>query len=194
MSGASLIISLVSLAIAGISLFLTWQKNVKDRQYVNDKELMEQLKHSLKLAYDSLAIRNGYPVNDRLSWLAAARHITRYRQLKNELGTSLFKNICDEHEEYWRNKIYVLLGKIDNKGFYEMIDPLRMAHETIEPRSAAIVHSFSVWREGKVDPLDNMSFEDIVTKYKLFSPLHAPFEEFIRARYPGLAERVKRSG
>ncbi|MDD3847236.1 MAG: hypothetical protein PHC90_12885 [Syntrophorhabdaceae bacterium] len=190
MSTASLIISVISLVIAGISLFLTWWKNVKDRRYVNDKELLEQLKHSLELAYDSLAMENGHPVNDRLRWLTAARHIARYRKLNSELRTTLFKNICEEHEEYWRNRIYVLLGKIEDKGFYEAIDPRRMVHETIEPRSAAIVHSFSVWKEGKVDPLDDMSFEDIVSKYKLFSPSHRHFEEFIRAKYPQLVQEV----
>ncbi len=152
MSNASLIISVISLVIAGISLFLTWWKNIKDRRYVNDKELLEQLRHSLELAYDSLAMENGHPVNDRLRWLTAARHIARYRKLYDELRTALFKNICEEHEEYWRNKVYVLLDKIEDKGFYEAIDPKRMVPETIEPRSAAIVHSFSVWKEGKVDP------------------------------------------
>lgn len=77
MSIASLVISLVSLVVAGISLFVTWRKNVIDRQHASDKELMEQLKQSLMLAYESLVMENGHPVNDRLRWLTAARHIAR---------------------------------------------------------------------------------------------------------------------
>jgi hypothetical protein len=190
-SVASFVISLVSLVVATIALFATWRKNVKDRQYANDKELVERLKQSLQLAYDSLAMENGHPVNDRLRWLTAARHIARYRKLSDELRTALFKNICEEQEEYWRNRIYVLLGKIESSGFYEAINTEQMVHETIEPRSAAIVHSFSVWKEGRVDPLDDMSFEDIVSKYKLFSPLHRHFEEYIKVKHPKLAEKVK---
>ncbi|OPY73399.1 MAG: hypothetical protein A4E62_00524 [Syntrophorhabdus sp. PtaU1.Bin002] len=162
MSTASLVISLVSIVVASISLFITWRKNIKDRHYANDKELVEQLKQSLNLAYDSLALENGHPVNDRLRWLTAARHIVRYRQLSNELRTTLFKNICEEQEEYWRNKIYVLLSKIESSAFYEAINADQMIPETIEPRSAAIVHSFAVWKEGRLDPLDDMSFEDIL--------------------------------
>jgi hypothetical protein len=188
---ASLIISLVSLAVAGISLFVTWRKNLKDRQYANDKELLEHLKQSLKLAYESLVMENGHPVNDRLRWLTAARHIARYRKLSDALGTPLFKNICEEQEEYWRNRMYVLLSKIESSGFYEAINTDQMIHEIIEPRSAAIVHSFSVWKEGRVDPLDDMSFEDIVSKHQLFSPSHRHFEDFIKAKYPKLAEKVK---
>jgi hypothetical protein len=74
-----------------------------------------------------------------------------------------------------------------------MINTEKMSNETIEPRSAAIVHSFAVWKEGRADPLDDMSFEEIVSSYQLFSPLHRNFEAFIKAKYPGLAKKVKNS-
>ena len=191
MAVASLILSVVSIFVAGLSLFITWRKNIRDRDYANDKELLEQLKQSLELAYRSLASDDdGHPVNDRFRWLTAARHIARYRKLHDRLSTTLFKTICEEQEEYWRNKIYVLLGKIESSGFYEALNIDQMAPEKIEPRSAAIVHSFSVWKEGRSDPLDDMSFEEIVQNYRLFSPLHRHFEEYIKAKYPKLAEKV----
>ena len=190
MSAASFIISIVSIVIAAIALFITWQKNIKDIHYSNDKELLEQLKQSLQLAYDSLVLENGYPVNDRLRWLTAARHIARYRKLSDELQTPVFKTICEEQEEYWRIKFYCMLNKIENREFYEMINTEQMVEETIEPRSAAIVHSFVEWKEGRTDPLDDMSFEEIVSNYNLFSPLHRNFEAFIKSKFPGLAEKT----
>lgn len=170
MAVAALIVSGISLIIAAISLSITWRKNVKDREYANDKELLEQLKQSLELAYRSLATdNNGFPINNRLRWLAAARHISRYRQLQSSLRTPLYKVICEEQEEYWRNKVYNLLQRIENSRFFESINPDEMTEEMIEPKSAAIVYSFSVWKEGMPDPLESMGFEEIANKYNLFS-------------------------
>jgi hypothetical protein len=189
MAVASLIVSVISLVFAGAALFISWRKHVKDREYANDKELLEQLKQSLELAFRSLASEdNMRPVSDRMRWLTAARHIARFRKLQNGLSTILYRTICEEQEEYWRNRIYVLLEKIENSSFYEVIDPDKMVPERIEPRSAAIVHSFSVWKEGRADPLDDMSFEEIVRNYKLFSARHHPFRDYIVASYPQLAE------
>lgn len=188
----SLIVSIVSLIVAGISLWISWRKNVKDREYANDKELVEQLKQSIELAYHSLTTSDdGPPINNRLRWLTAARHMVRYRQIHSSLRTPLYKTICEEQEEYWRDRLYNLLGKIDDSSFYESINPEEMVSEYIDPRSAAIVHSFSVWKQGKLDPIDDMSFEDIVRDYKLFSPLHRHFKDYIERRHHKLAEKVK---
>lgn len=195
MAVAALIVSGISLIIAGISLYITWRKNVKDREYANDKELLEQLKQSLELAYRSLATdNNGSPINNRLRWLAAARHISRYRQLQSSLRTPLYKVICEEQEEYWRNRVYNLLQRIENSRFFESINPDEMTEEMIEPKSAAIVYSFSVWKEGMADPLESMGFEEIVNKYNLFSPLQRHFREYIERKHPKLAEKVKENG
>ena len=195
MAVAALIVSGISLIIAAISLSITWRKNVKDREYANDKELLEQLKQSLELAYRSLATdNNGFPINNRLRWLAAARHISRYRQLQSSLRTPLYKVICEEQEEYWRNRVYNLLQRIENSRFFESINPDEMTEEMIEPKSAAIVYSFSVWKEGMPDPLESMGFEEIVNKYNLFSPLQRHFREYIERKHPKLAEKVKENG
>ena len=195
MAAAALIVSGISLIIAAISLSITWRKNVKDREYANDKELLEQLKQSLELAHRSLATdNNGFPINNRLRWLAAARHISRYRQLQSSLRTSLYKVICDEQEEYWRNRVYNLLQRVENSHFFEYINPDEMTEEMIEPKSAAIVYSFSVWKEGMPDPLESTGFEEIVNKYNLFSPLQRHFREYIERKHPKLAEKVKKKG
>jgi hypothetical protein len=191
MALASIIVSITSLIIAGISLFISWRKSIKDREYANDKELVEQLKLSLELAYKSLSTNdNGQPINNRLRWLSAARHIARFREIQLSLKTDLYSTICDEHEEFWRDKIYNLLESIEDSGFFKGINA-RMEEEIIDIRSAAVVYSFSVWKQGRPDPLDNMSLEEIIIKYKLYSPLHRHFWGHVEKEAPALAEKIK---
>jgi hypothetical protein len=190
-------LALAAFILSLISLFIALSKNIKDRQYANDKELVEQLKQSLELAFKSLVTNNSNelpPTNNRLRWLTAARHISRYRKLKLSLKTSLYKTICEEHEEYWRDKVYNLLALIDNSSFFECINPEEMEKEEIDLTSAAVVYSFSVWQQEKSDPLDNMSLEEIIQKYKeLLTPyrLHRPFLDYAEKKVPNLVKRVR---
>ena len=66
-----------------------------------------------------------------------------------------------------------------------------MEEETIEPTSAAIIYSFSLWKKGIIDPIETMSFEEIIQKYNLFSPLNRHFRDFVIRKYPGLFKKVK---
>ena len=192
MALTSIIVSIISLIIAGISLFISWRKSFKDREYANDKELVEQLKLSLELAYKSLSTNDdGQPINNRLRWLSAARHIARFREIQLSLKTELYKTICEEHEEFWRDKVYNLLERIEDSSFFKSINPEKMEEEKIDIRSAAVVYSFSVWKQGRPDPLDNMSLEEIILKYELYSPLHRHFWGHVEKEAPALAEKVK---
>lgn len=172
------------------SFVFTVLKNVKDRNYAKDKELLEQLKQSMRLAYEAVEDSNGLPTNIRTRWLTSARHIVRYRELKKSLKTQLYRTICDEQEEYWSNRFYTLLQGITKSSFFGSINSEEMEEEQIEPRSAALVYSMSVWPKDKPDPIDTESFEAIVQRYGLFSPLYLPFPEYIRSRHQGLAEKV----
>jgi len=185
------------IAIAAIILSITSfcfnvLKNIKDRKLANDKELLEQLKQSMQLAYEAMEAGNGSPTNIRTRWLTSARHITRYRELKQSLKTRLFRTICDEQEEYWSNRFYVLLQRIPDSTFFECINPEELEEEQIEPGSAAIVYSMSVWPKDKPDPIDAVAFETIVERYGLFSPKYKHFCEYIWRKHPSLAERVKK--
>ena len=187
-------LSISAIAISIISLLITLIKNVIDRRYFKDKELLEQLKNSMELAFNSISIERGdnpFPTNNPLSWLTSARHIVRYRQLRKFLKTNLYKTLCDEQEEYWRNQFYKLLGHIQNSGFFQCIDPEKMIDEHIEPRSAAIIYSFSIWKEGMPDPIENMSFEELVSKHNLFSPINRAFQQYVEKKHPKLAEKAK---
>ncbi len=67
-----------------------------------------------------------------------------------------------------------------------------MEKEHIEPRSAALVYSMSVWSTGKPDPIDDTNFKSIVQHYNLFSPPYRHFREYIEKRHPVLAEEIKK--
>lgn len=181
---------LLSFLLSVLSLAITLWKSIKDRNHSDDKELLEQLKESLRIAYEALATQSGGPTNISLRWLNSARHIIRYRQLKPYLKTKLYRTICDEQEEYWNERFYVLLQRIDSSRFFESINPDKMEEEHIEPRAAAVVYSMSVWPKGKPDPIDSQSFENIVAQYGLFSPLYRHFQEYIERKHPRLAGKV----
>lgn len=185
------LLALFAFLLSIISLAVTLWKHFKDRNYANDKELLEQLKQSLRLAYEALATQSEGPTNIPLRWLNSARHIVRYRQLKGYLKTKLYKTVCEEQEEYWRERFYVMLHRVDDSRFFECIN--EMEEEHIEPRAAALVYSMSVWPKGKSDPIDEQSFEEIVAHYNLFSPLYRHFREYIRRKHPKLAAKVEKS-
>jgi hypothetical protein len=114
-------------------------------------------------------------------------------QLKRAIKTKIYETICDEQEEYWRHRLYLLLQRIDKSSFFVWINQEQMEEETVEPKSAAIVYAFSQWKEGLPDPLDIWPFDELVARYKLFSPLNKHFKGFIEAKFPELAKRAKRS-
>jgi hypothetical protein len=187
-------LALASFLVSGAALIITWIKNVRDRTRADDKELLEHLKFSLEQAYGAVA-RSGedgeVPRKDRLGWISGARHLIRYWELRRSLKTALFKTICEELEEYWRHRFYLLLCKIDSSRFFVWINQEQMNEETVEPISAAIVFAFSQWKEDLPDPLDSWTFEQIVSQYKLFSPRNRHFKEFIESKFPNLAEKAK---
>jgi len=168
---------------------------VKDRNYFHDKELIEQLKQSLELAYKSLwcGDESGNPTNIRMRWLSAARRIERYRELKTTLKTSIHKTICDEQEEYWSDKIHSLLQRISDEAFFKSIDPENMVEEEIDIKSAAIVFSFSVWKEDRSDPLDSVDLESIIQAHKLYSPIYRSFWYYVQRSRPELAKKIERN-
>ena len=161
----------LSLAAFGISLFsasFTLWKHCKDRQYADDKELLELLEQSIRLAYEAIATENGTPTNIPLRWRTSARHIVRYQSLKPSLKTKLYKTLCDEQEEYWRERFYALLQRITDRDFFTSINLDGMEKEYIELKAAAVVYSMSVWPQGKPEPHDDVNLESLVQDYNLW--------------------------
>ena len=186
-------VAFASLLVSMLALGITWVKNIKDRNRADDKELFEHLKFSLEQAYSSIIFaESGQPKQDRIGWLAGARHIVRFWELRKGLKTKLYTTICAEQEEYWSQKIYEILTEIKDSNFFSWINPSEMEEETIEPRSVAIVYAFSKWKEGMPDPIEAWPLEKTVSEYKLFSAQHRQFRAFIEAKFPKLAVKVKK--
>lgn len=172
------------------------KKMEEDRKQASeDKEWVEQLRLSLEHAYDSIAViseEGDIPMDDRVSWLTAARHISRYWDMKRNLKTGIFTTLCNEHEEYWRHRFYLLLNKMKNGRFFGTKHMIDEGHsEIVEPRSAAIVFAFAQWKNDDKDPTDDHSLEDLIVDYDLFSYKCRVFRDFIKRERPLVADKVK---
>ena len=129
-----------------------WNQKIKI-----DEETTKQAVLALERAYEILTDQNqniNPPLADRYNWLATARMLARYEKLKKTLRTDLYKTMCEEQEEYWRHRFYLL---IKDSNLY----PLSYFEKSgdklgIQPKSALIIFVFAGWKEGKLDPLDTI--------------------------------------
>ncbi|OCH11433.1 hypothetical protein A6E03_19065 [Aliivibrio sp. 1S128] len=157
--------TLFSIGIAYFSLRVTKKKQKEDLALANDKEVIAQAKLSLKWAFESLDIDDQLqmPKQDRLIWLTAARHILRYYKLRDSIKTVTYQTICAEHEEYWRHKFYLLFSNPNYMfGNYFTKSSNPIWPENIEIRSAMILSIFSQWGENTIDPIDNITIEQLI--------------------------------
>ena len=113
-------IALFALLVSLGSLYLAYRINLKDREYTSDKDLFEQLKNTLNMAYEAIVLAEDSetPISDRLQWLISSRHIERYRKLKLNLKTPLYRIICEEHGHYWSDQFYKIIEKIPGPEFF----------------------------------------------------------------------------
>lgn len=188
-------IAILALIISLGSLCLSYIKNVKDRDYSSDKDLFDQLKNKLRMAHEAIYPSPDFkiPVNDRLQWLIAARHIERYRELKQNLKTKLYKTICEEHEQFWSDQFYKTLNKIPDSKFFNYVNIDEMEEEGIDLRSAAVVYSFAVWNHERHDPISKISLNKIITDYKLYSPINRNFWDYFERIKPEQAKEIKKN-
>jgi len=168
-------------AVVGIFLTLhTFKKTQQDKQ--NDA-ILAQCEKSLVAAYDVLTAGGSSipPAQNRLNWLTSARHILRYRKLKERLsGTHLV--ICDESEEYWRHKFYIALQSLEMKyGYYDefKVGDERDLGRTIVPKSALVILAFSDWPEGRDDPLNEVTIGELCEGHPTLVLRHWAFERHL---------------
>ena len=146
-----------SAVVSVLAIYFPWRNT-------HDSEIFKEAVLALERAYRSLmqgAGQDGRPTSDRLNWLTSARHIESYKSLRNSLKTSLYRRLCQEHEEHWRHEFYLRIAKdrIYQVSYYE-IGP-------IEPRSAIVIHSFAAWQNARQDPIDSLDFEALFGESKL---------------------------
>lgn len=186
-------IALTAATIAMVSLFVSWRTAIYQRKIDNDRELLRQLILTLERAYLSISPNDptALPLQNRLGWLTAARHIATFKTLKTELKTQLHKTLCEEHEEYWRHQFYVLLTHINNCAYFEWKNGTTGASESIDPTSAALVFAFSNWPKGRKDRLADFSLKELIQDNDLFSPKFIHFKNYIESRCPHLTDGLR---
>lgn len=122
--------------------FLTFSSNQRIKR---DEETTKQAVLALERAYEILTDngKNIVPVlADRYNWLATARMLTRYEKLKKKLKTDLYKIICEEQEEYWSHRFYLLIKKHKLYPYSYFVDIQDIP--IIKPDSAVIIFGFTI--------------------------------------------------
>ena len=181
-------LTVVSIVIAYLNYRTSQKKTLSDLQVQKDKEVFEQAIQSLRWAYETITdgMVDGIPEPCRLKWLTGARHISRYYKLKEFLLTDTYRLICEENEEYWRHRFYVLLDQqaLKNKRYY-MDEAQNEWPENIELKSAMVINDFASWQESKIDSLDSIEKSNLINDGKPFygkcgrgiESYHCVFEE-----------------
>jgi hypothetical protein len=166
---ASTVFAGLSALVAAAAIYFPWRNQ-------NSQEILNQAVLSLQRAYATLT-KDGEviqpPAPDRLNWLTAARHLERYRKLKAELASDTHRTVCEEHEEYWRHKMYVCLdARHEMSVAYYNEKPQPDQRAGIEPRSALVIHEFAKWPDGRDDPIDKIDAQAIVKRGEALNGNH----------------------
>ena len=104
--------------------------------------------------------------------------LARYEKLKERLTTDLYKTICEEQEEYWRHKFYLVIKdrRLYPLSYFENAE----SKPIIQPKSALVVFGFAGWKKGKLDPLDIFNTESYL---KSLPPGHTSLIDYL-SKYP----------
>ena len=150
-------ISFGAAIVAVLAIYLPWRNT-------HDSEITKESLQALERAYRALTTNGTVsrpPAPDRLNWLTTARHLEAYKALKSELKTKLYRRICVENEEFWRNEFYlcILRDRIYNVSYFQS-GPLH-------PRSVLIVFAFAAWPDDKTDPIDELDVEELFARSDL---------------------------
>lgn len=137
--------------------FLNYLSNQKTKK---DEEITKEAVLALERAYEILTERETHinpPLKDRYNWLTTARMLVRYEKLKKRLRSNLYKTICEEQEEYWRHKFYLV---VKEPTLYPISYFEQSGDKTqIQPQSALVIFGFAGWKEGRIDPLNKFNSE-----------------------------------
>ena len=148
-----------SALVSVFAIYIPWRNT-------HDSEVFKEAVLALERSFAALTVGRlptERPNADRLNWLTCARHIESYKSLRDTLKTDLYKRLCAEHEDYWRNQFYlcILKERIYEKSYFE--------YAPIEPRSAIVVFGFAVWPNDKPDRIDNLDIEELFKKSNLLA-------------------------
>ena len=162
------IASISSAVFAGVSALIAACAIYLPARAQASQKLLDQAQLSLERAYEALSSGGrelSPPAPDRLNWLTAARHIQRYKSLKDKLTDRTHRTICEEQEEYWRHRIYLCLQTSQPyQPTYYMEQLAPSPRSAIDKTSALIIHAFAKWPDGRADPLEKVDINELIGK------------------------------
>lgn len=151
--------TLISVVFVILNYWLSRKKTKQDLELAQDKEICEQAILAVERAYSSLTTgKEKYEIPDanRLNWLTSSRQLLRFKELKSELKTNLYRLVCSEHEEHWKHEFYLTLNHKD------FLCPSYFESNDIELTSALVVINFKQWAPGTKDPLDSIVVDELI--------------------------------
>lgn len=158
---------IVSIVAMGVSAFIAWTAIKTPQKDRESKNHLDQAILSLQRAHAALTDdgRSEHAQADRMNWLTAARHIETYKVLKNGVTEPSHKVLCEDHEEYWRHRIYLAIDmhNIHQSSWYDENRAIRKS--CLSPASLLIVYGFATWPEDKEDPIDLADLEAIAKQH-----------------------------
>lgn len=154
-----------SLAIAGSAIVafflyrLNFKRHIQEDTYKASETFLNESIKILERAFEIFTDRGtnlNPPRNDRLVWLTTARMILRFNKLKSIVSETEHLEIIDQHEEYWRFQFYKLINENTpnfTKAYFNPSGKL-YSSDCIARNSMAVIFSFSEWKKGAKDPMD----------------------------------------
>jgi|GEM_PF-1946855 len=164
---ASIASPIVAVIAMGVSAFIAWTAIKTPQRDRESKNHLDQAILSLQRAHAALTDdgRSEHARPDRVVWLTAARHIETYKVLKKGVTEPSHKVLCEDHEEYWRHRVYLAIDMyaLRQPGWY---DENHAEHKPgLSPPSLLIVYGFASWPEGKDDPIDRADLAGIAASH-----------------------------
>lgn len=145
----------------------------------SNERLVREAILTLERAYEMLTQKGEQvpPIADRLNWLTTARLLESYSKLKKAIDRDdIQKLVLLQNEEYWRHKFYLALEPLaTNFGYYQSDQSKKL----IEKRSALVVVSFSNWPEGKIDEIDQLNLDDLISENTSALTMHPALRAFL---------------
>jgi len=164
---SALSLSVISsfLILAGVLVALISHIRNITRKWSED--YLDKAIFMIRSAYDTLASKlneNGWPDNDRVRWLTAARLIKTGQGLIRNLTEKSHKEVYKETEHYWRGRLSDLLRPYGDSlppDYYAMepehviVYSGRIKREPLSLTSLAVIYRFMRWPDGMEDPLND---------------------------------------
>jgi len=164
---ASIASPIVAVIAMGVSAFIAWTAIKTPQRDRESKNHLDQAILSLQRAHAALTDdgRCEHARPDRLVWLTAARHIETYKVLKQGVTEPSHKVLCEDHEEYWRHRVYLAIDMhaLHQPGWYD--EDRATGKSALAPPSLLIVYGFASWPAGKDDPIDRADLAGIAASH-----------------------------